>query len=300
MKGAVAEGISGGKNAVDIRNRILTIHGVQVMIDRDLAHLYQVEAKQFNRQVQRNIERFPPDFMFRLSKEEAQDLRCQIGTSSWGGDRYLPSAFTEQGIAMLSGILRSPKAIEVNIAIMRAFVAMRRYLISHGQVIQQIDEIRRRQIADQLHNDGRFDTVFTALANGNLLPSGILAAGTEFDALRLVTRIIESAKKEIIVIDPYSDAMTLEVLAKKRPGVKISLVCKDRGEPTLAEITKFNRQYKNLTVTHSDSFHDRFILVDGTELHNLGSSINCLGRRVTSYSTRDKKEVKKFLALLPK
>ena len=122
-------------NAVDIRNRILTIRGVQVMIDRDLAHLYQVEAKQFNRQVQRNIERFPPDFMFRLSKEEAQDLRCQIGTSSWGGDRYLPSAFTEQGIAMLSGILRSPKAIVINIAIMRAFVAMRRYLISHGQVL---------------------------------------------------------------------------------------------------------------------------------------------------------------------
>ena len=136
MKGAEAECISGGKNAVDVRNRILTIRGVQVMIDRDLARLYQVEAKQFNRQVQRNIERFPPDFMFRLSKGEAQDLRCQIGTSSWGGDRYLPSAFTEQGMAMLSGILRSPKAIEVNIAIMRAFVAMRRYLISHGQVLQ--------------------------------------------------------------------------------------------------------------------------------------------------------------------
>ena len=177
---------------------------------------------------------------------------------------------------------------------------MRRYLISHGQVLQQIDEIRRRQIADQLHNDERFDTVFTALANGNLLPSGILSAGTEFDALRLVTRIIESAKKEIIVIDPYSDAMTLEVLAKKRPGVKIRLVCKDRGEPTSAEIAKFNHQYKNLTMTYSDSFHDRFILVDGTELHNLGSSINCLGRRVTSYSTRDKKEVKKLLALVPK
>ena len=241
MKGAVAEGISGGKNAVDIRNRILTIRGVQVMIDRDLARLYQVEAKQFNRQVQRNIERFPPDFMFWLSKGEAQDLRCQIGTSSWGGDRYLPSAFTEQGIAMLSGILRSPKAIEVNIAIMRAFVAM-----------------------------------------------------------RLVTRIVESAKKEIVVIDPYSDAMTLEVLAKKRPGVKVRLVCKDRGEPTSAEIAKFNRQYKNLTVTHSDSFHDRFILVDGAELHNLGSSINCLGRRVTSYSPRDKKEVKKLLALVLK
>lgn len=110
MKGAVAEGISGDKNAVDIRDRILTIRGAQVMIDRDLAHMYQVEAKQFNRQVQRNIERFPPDFMFRLSKEEAQDLRCQSGTSSWGGDRYLPSAFTEQGIAMLSGIFAKPKS----------------------------------------------------------------------------------------------------------------------------------------------------------------------------------------------
>lgn len=300
MKGAVAVNVTDGENVVDIRNRIHVIRGAQVMLDRDLAALYQVEVKQLNRQVQRNIERFPADFMFQLNKEECS--RCQIGTLKvrrGSNVKYLPYAFTEHGICMLSGVLRSSRAIEVNIAIMRAFVAMRRYLISHGQMLQQIDEIRRRQIADQLNNDERFDTVFTALANGNLLPSGILSAGTEFDALRLVTRIVESAKKEIVVIDPYSDAMTLEVLAKKRPGVKVRLVCKDRGEPTSAEITKFNRQYKNLTVTHSDIFHDRFILVDGAELHNLGSSINCLGRRVTSYSTRDKKEIEKLLAQLP-
>ena len=153
-----------------------------------------------------------------VKKEECS--RCQFGTLNVGRGsnvKYLPYAFTEHGICMLSGLLRSSRAIEVSIAIMRAFVAMRRYLISHGQVLQRIEEIRRRQIADQLHNDERFDTVLTALATGNLLPSGI-----------------------------------------------------------------------------------RFILVDGAELHNLGSSINCLGRRVTSYSTRDKKEIKELLALMPK
>jgi hypothetical protein len=117
--------------------------------------------------------------------------------------------------------------------------------------------------------------------------------------MRYVSRLIESAQSVIVLIDPYSDAVTLEVLSKKRPGVKVRLVCKDRGKPTPTEIEKFSRQYKGLSVTYSDDFHDRFLIIDNVELHGLGSSINCLGRRVTSCTTRDAKEIAKPLAMLP-
>ncbi len=200
---------------------------------------------------------------------------------------------------MLSAVLHSPTAICVSIRIMDAFVAMRRYLVANGQILQQIDQIRRQQILDQGRNEERFDTVFTALADGHLLPNGILPAGSEYDSLRYVSRIVESAKSEILVVDPYSDATTLDVLAKKRPGVTVRLVCKDRGQPTPTEIAKFNRQYKGLTVSYSDDFHDRFVLIDNVELHNLGSSVNCLGRRLTTYTTRDAKEIRKILSQLP-
>ena len=150
-----------------------------------------------------------------------------------------------------------------------------------------------------LEADRRIDAVFDALDRGNLLPNGILAAGTEFDSMRFVSRLVESAQSEILLIDPYSDVATLDVLSKKRLGVKVRLVCKNRGLPTQTEIAKFNRRYKGLTVSYSDDFHDRFLVIDQSELYGLGSSVNSLGRRVTSYSTHDAREIAKLLAMLP-
>ena len=281
---------------LDIQRRIMPVRGVQVMLDRDLAALYGVETRALNQAVRRNIGRFPEDFMFQLSKEDC--LRSQIVTLNEARGKhlkYLPYAFTENGIAMLSSVLRSETAIDVNIRIMRAFTAMRRFVSDHAGLVQRVGAIELKQ----LETDKRIDTVFDALDRGNLLPSGILPAESEFDSMRYVSRLIESAQSEIVLVDPYSDAVTLEVLSKKRPGVKVRLVCKDRGKPTPTEITKFNRQYKGLTITYSDDFHDRFLVIDNIELHGLGSSINCLGRRVTSYTTRDPKEIAKLLAMLP-
>ena len=281
---------------LDIQRRIMPVRGVQVMLDRDLAALYGVETRALNQAVRRNIGRFPEDFMFQLSKEDC--LRSQIVTLNEARGKhlkYLPYAFTENGIAMLSSVLRSETAIDVNIRIMRAFTAMRRFVSDHAGLVQRVGAIELKQ----LETDKRIDTVFDALDRGNLLPSGILPAESEFDSMRYVSRLIESAQSEIVLVDPYSDAVTLEVLSKKRPGVKVRLVCKDRGKPTPTEIAKFNRQYKGLSVTYSDDFHDRFLIIDNVELHGLGSSINCLGRRVTSYTTRDAKEIAKLLAMLP-
>ena len=282
-----------------IQKHIISVRNVHAILDRDLAAMYGVEVKHLNRQVKRNIERFPADFMFQLTKEEC--TRCQIGTLYERGEKtlnwstYLPYAFTENGVAMLSGVLRSPIAVAVNIGIMRAFTAMRRFVSDHAGLVQRVGAIELKQ----LETDKRIDTVFDALDRGNLLPSGILPAESEFDSMRYVSRLIERAQSEIVLIDPYSDVVTLEVLSKKRSSVKVRLVCKNRGKPTPTEIAKFNRQYTGLTVTYSDDFHDRFLIIDNMELHGLGSSINCLGRRVTSYTTRDPKEIAKLLSMVP-
>ena len=283
---------------LEIQQRIRAIRGVQVMLDRDLAELYGVEVKQLNRQVKRNIERFPTDFMFQLTKEDC--IRCQIGTLYERGGKtlnwttYRPLVFTENGIAMLSGVLRSPTAIEVNIRIMRAFTALRRFVSDHAGLVQRVGAIELKQ----LETDKRLDTVFDALDRSKLLPCGILPANSEYDSIRMVSRLITQAKSELLIIDPYADATLLDILSEKAPGVTVRLICKDRGKPTASEIAKFNKQYKGLTVSYSDVFHDRFVIIDNAELHNLGSSINYLGCRVTNYSTSDPKEIKKLHALL--
>ena len=300
MKNRANEIVSGGM-LVDIRSRILTIRGVQVMLDRDLAELYDVPTGALNQAVKRNAKRFPERFVFQLSEKEFANWKSQIviSNSERMGLRKRPYAFTEHGITMLAALLKSERAIEISVRIVDAFVAMRRYLVANGQILQQIDQLRRQQILDQSRNEERFDTVFTALADGRLLPSGIIPANTEFDSIRQVSRLVESAKSEIVVIDPYADATILDVLSGKKTGVTVRLVCKNRGKPTSTEIAKFNRQYKGLTVSYSDDFHDRFVLIDNAELHNFGSSVNSLGRRVSTYSTHDAKEIKKLLAQLP-
>lgn len=164
--------------------------------------------------------------------------------------KYYSYAFTEGGIAMLSGVLRSPTAIAANIRIMRAFVAMRHALMSSAGVLQRLGTVEVKLI----ETDKRLDTVFDALGRGRLLPSGIIPTNTEFDSIRQVARLVESAKSEIVIIDPYADATILDVLTGKGAGVAVRLVCKNRGKPTASEIAKFNKQYKGLTVSYSDAF----------------------------------------------
>ena len=283
---------------LQIAGRIITVRGRQVVLDSVLADLYQVPTMVFNQSVKRNAERFPPEFRFQLTKEEFDRLTSQFVISKnqgRGGRRHLPYVFTEQGVAMLSGVLRSKVAVQTSIGLMKAFVAMRHMLMSGAGILQRLGSVERKQ----LETDKRLDTVFDALGRVRLLPSGIIPAGTEFDSIRQVSRLVESAKSEIVVIDPYADATILDVLSGKGAGVTVRLVCKDRGKPTASEIAKFNRQYKGLTVSYSDDFHDRFVIIDNAELHNFGSSVNSLGQRVTTYSTRDAKEIKKLIALLP-
>ena len=262
-----------------IRMMIVPVRGVQVMLDRDLAALYGVEVKYLNRQVKRNIERFPSDFMFRLTKEDC--LRCQIGTlNGKRGEhlKYMPYAFTENGIAMLSGVLRSSTAIEINIRIMRAFVAMRRVLANVEPLLSRIESVERRQITDQSKNEARFDEIFAKMSEGDIPLSQIFYQNKFWDAKSLLIKFIRRAKKELIVIDAYPGVATLDMLAKRGRGVKIELVTHSNGELVESDFEAFGKQCGKFTKTICGICHDRFIVIDQKEIFWTGASLKDAGR----------------------
>ena len=260
---------------VDVASRILTIRGVQVMLDRDLAELYGVEVKYLNRQVKRNGERFPADFMFQLSKEDC--LRCQIVTLNEKRGRHLKYL---------------PYAIAVNIRIMRAFVAMRRTLAAMGPILSRIEANERRQIVDQARNEARFDKIFDAMQDGQFPPQKIFYDGEVFDADAFVTKHILSARKTILLIDSWVDVVTLEMMAKKEKGVTVEIVTSSRGNKlTAADIAKFNAQYGGLSVKTSQRFHDRFLVVDDKQLYLFGASLKDLGKKCFAFAKLNAGEI---------
>lgn len=281
-----------------IKSRIYTVRSVQVIIDRDLASLYGVEAKYLNRQVKRNIERFPEDFMFQLTKEEC--LRCQIVTLNEGQGqhlKYMPYAFTENGIAMLSGVLRSHTAIEINIKIMRVFNAMRRALASMAPILERIAETERRQledrakqIADQSRNEERFDTIFKAMDGGDFPPQKVFFEGKHYDAYSFAKKLVRKAAKKIVLVDGYSDEVTLDILSQKKGGVEVLVATSQKmidKHLTPVAVEKFNKQNPTLTVKAVGTFHDRFLILDGKELYHFGASLKDLGRLYCAVTKMD-------------
>ena len=281
-----------------IKSRIYTVRSVQVIIDRDLASLYGVEAKYLNRQVKRNIERFPEDFMFQLTKEEC--LRCQIVTLNEGQGqhlKYMPYAFTENGIAMLSGVLRSHTAIEINIKIMRVFNAMRRALASMAPILERIAETERRQledrakqIADQSRNEERFDTIFKAMDGGDFPPQKVFFEGKHYDAYSFAKKLVRKAAKKIVLVDGYSDEVTLDILSQKKGGVEVLVATSQKmidKHLTSVAVEKFNQQNPTLTVRAVGTFHDRFLILDDKELYHFGASLKDLGRQYCAVTKMD-------------
>lgn len=258
-----------------IQGCIRVIRGEQVILDRDLAQLYQVETSQLNRQVKRNIQRFPGDFMFQLTKEEADSLKCQNGTSSWGGDRRaLPHAFTEQGVSMLAGLLRSEVAINANIAIMRAFVAMRRFLSANAGMFQRIERLERHQmLTDQKMEQvlKRMDELAPAIT-----PEQIFATGCVWDAWSYVSQLVRSAKQRIILIDNFVDERVLLLLTKRADGVSATIHSR-YTQQFLLGLEKHNGQYEPIGFVQTPhKSHDRFLIIDD-EVYLMGASIKDMG-----------------------
>ena len=305
-----------------IRSRILTIRGVQVMLDRDLAELYGVPTKRLNEQVKRNARRFPNNFMFQLSKAELEDWRSQIATSNEGnwmsqnatskmqqavkmGARKRPYAFTEHGIIMLASVLKSETAIDVSIRITNAFVAMRKALVSIAPVMARIAETERLQLeektarlADQKRNEERFSVIFKAMDGDDFPPQKVFFDGQIYDAFGQMKKFVRMAKAELIIIDPYFDDSVLPLIAQKRPSVSVLVVKNTRKNLLHAvDVAQFNAQYNNtLTVKESVKFHDRFLIIDKTTLIHVGASLNHLGKKCFAFSYLDTSNIPDILA----
>ena len=315
-------------DAIDIRSRIVSVRGVQVMLDHDLAELYGVPTKVLNQAVKRNAARFPDGFMFRLSKSEMTDLRSQIVTSNLltdapgqslrsqsvtskrGGVRYLPYAFTEHGILMLASVLNSEMAILASVRIVETFVAMRKALSSLAPILVRIEANERRQIADQAKNDAnqerneeRFKQILDAMRDKTFPPQKIFFDGQFYDAFEQMKKFIRLARKDLIIIDPYFDDSVLPLVAQKRTGVRVTVVNCPRGAKHLhsVDVNRFNRQYANtLTVKTSEKFHDRFLIIDNATVIHIGASLNYLGKKCFAFSSFDSSNIPEMLAKLPK
>ena len=269
----------------DFRPSIYEIRGMQVMLDRDLAAAYHVSTTVFNQAVKRNLNRFPEGFRFQLTKEEHSVLMSQIviskrdaGEETRGGYHKLPYAFTEQGIAMLSGVLKSDVAVAVSIRLMNTFVAMRRTLASLAPMMNRIEVVERRQITDQSRNEERFDAIFAKMSEHEASDNRLFFQGQFWDAKSLLIKLVRRAKRELIIVDAYIGVATLDILAKRARGVKIEIITHSNGELAETDLESFGRQYGNLKVTRCGICHDRAIIIDGAEMYAIGASLKDAGR----------------------
>ena len=271
---------------VAIKNLIYVIRGQQVMLDSDLAMLYQVETFNLNKAMKRNVDRFPEDFCFQLTKEEYKNLIFQSGISSLqesenkhGGRRKLPYVFTEQGISMLSAVLRSEMAVKVSVRIMRIFVEMRHFMANNSLVLSRMNELEIKQLSYQKETDEKFEQVFRYISEHEEVSQKIFFEGQIYDAFSLLTELVSKAEKEIILIDNYVDVGTLNILAKKQENVKVQIYTVKRTKLSLTDINNFNQQYPILGVDYTEEFHDRFLIIDGTLAYHVGASLKDAGKK---------------------
>ena len=292
-----------------IQRKIFTIRGEQVMLDSELAEFYGVETKQLNRAVKRNIDRFPQEFMFQLVDDEWDSLRYQIGTSKGEVNslrfqtstlkrtddfrgkhrKYLPYAFTEQGVAMLSGILRSDTAVKMSIQIMNAFVAMRKFIINNAQIFQRIDNVEKKQLKYEMKTNEKFDKIFDAMQSKEFEPKqGIFFDGQIFDAHKFVSDLIRKADKSIILIDNYIDDTILDLFSKKKKNVTVTILTKKITKTMSLDVKKFNSQYPSIAIKEFTKAHDRFIIIDDKDVYHIGASLKDLGKKWFAFSKLDK------------
>ncbi len=295
-------------STLQIEKKIFVIRGVQVMIDRDIAELYGVETRVLNQAVKRNIERFPEEFMFQLNEEEFENWKSQFVTlnmehnhdvnlisqtviSSWGGIRKPPFVFTEHGVTMLASVLKSEIAVKASIQIVKAFVSMRHFVQNNSQIFAELKSIREHQLETDVHlkeSDKRIDQLFTLMDKYNVNDTqGIFFQGQIFDAYAKFESFIQSAQKEIVLIDNYVDLTVLQRLAKKKKGVNIIIYTDPKTKLTTQDIQTFNAQYPTISLNHTTKMHDRFMIIDNKVLYHIGASLKDLGKKCFAFEILD-------------
>jgi hypothetical protein len=273
----------------DIKSLIFTVRDTQVLLDSDVAMLYGYETKNINLAATRNKDRFPENFRFRLTIEEYESverLRLQNETSKLqgsGGRRYLPYVYTEQGIAMLSGILKNKVAVQVSIGIMNAFVEMRRFISVYAPTFERLTHVEYKL----LEHDKKFDELFDLVQASTLPQQGIFFKGEIYDAFSLIAKIIGEARETLVIIDGYADDTILDMLAKRKRGVDAVIVTASPGKITQIGLGKINAQYPTVSVVKSDEFHDRFIIVDDKKVYHVGASLKDAGKKCFALTLLD-------------
>ena len=285
---------------VVIESLIYVIRGLQVMLDRDIAMLYGVETKRVNESMKRNKIRFPETYCFQLTWSEYEDLKSQIATSSLdteqgehGGRRKRPFCYTEQGIAMLSAVLKSQTAIKVSLRIIDTFVEMRRFITNNSALFDRISGIELKQLEYQKSTDEKFDKVFDYIAEHDEPKQKIFFNGQIYDAYSLLVSLIKKAKKEIILIDGYVDVATLGLLAQKKKNVGVTIYTFTKTKLTADAVAEFNKQYPSLAVKHDNSFHDRLLILDKKTAYLVGASLKDAGKKSFAISLIEDKETLK-------
>jgi len=269
----------------EIKNLIYTIRGKQVMLDSDVAMLYNYETKKVNQAVKRNIDRFPERFCFQLTEKELEVMWSQIVTTSklednkYRSKKYLPYVFTEQGIAMLSGILKSEVAIQVSIKIMDAFVEMRKIININRNLYEKVINIENKMDKKFIEQDNKFDLIFDQLQLEENIKQRIFFEGQIYDAYSIIIDIIKRAKQKILIIDNYIDDSIFKMLTKKKNNVEVIILTSNKSNIQNIDIQKFNKEYPILKVAKTNKFHDRFIVIDNKEMYHIGASIKDLGKK---------------------
>ena len=276
-----------------IRSKIHVIRGQQVILDFDLAQIYGYETRRFNEQVKNNSERFDEDFRFQLTKEEFESLNLmsKISTSSWGGTRKLPYAFTEQGIYMLMTVLKGNLAVTQSKMLIRTFKEMKHFIQNNSHIFAELDNIKNHLLQSDLHHketDKKIKELFSLMDKYNIKETqGIFFQGQIFDAYAKFESFLTAAKKEIILIDNYVDLSILQRLAKKKKGVNVTIYTDPKTKLTAQDIQAFNNQYPTLTVNHTTKTHDRFLIIDKTTIYHIGASLKDLGKKCFGFTVFD-------------
>jgi len=267
----------------NINTKILTIRNTQVILDRDLAMLYEVETRTLNQAVKRNIKRFPKEFMFQLTKNELEVWMSQIVISKKEtmGIRKMPFAFTEQGVSMLSAILKSDTAIDISIKIIKSFVQMRKFLSLNAGVFQRLEKLE----TGQKQTNVVLEKVLDAIEDKSFKPKqGIFYDGQIFDAYKFVADIIRSAEESIVLIDNFIDENVLVLLSKRKPDVQATIYSSNITKQLKLDIERFNDQYPRIEIKTFKQSHDRFLIIDNKTVYHIGASLKDLGKKWFAFS----------------
>jgi len=272
----------------DIQNKIYTIRDMQVMVDRDLAELYQVETKRLNEQVKRNIQRFPIRFRFQLNIDEKNELVANCDRfKTLKHSTSLPFVFTEQGVSMLSAVLKSDVAVDVSIKIIDSFISMRKFISNNTNLFYEVQELKKQQLTYEIESDEKFNTLFSALEDKSLQPKqGIFYNGQVFDAYSFVSDLIRDAKVSITLIDNYIDDTTLTLFSKNQ-DIDVTIHTQTISKQLKLDLEKYNSQYKNISIKTFKDSHDRFMIIDNKEVYHIGASLKDLGKKWFAFSRFD-------------